>query len=78
MAFAIPPRQMQGDDHFKKEEIGPKKYTMRKQVGNNTYTDHIIPGRSGKKTWESEWNLSFKHYIMEKVSKANQMMGLIR
>jgi len=25
MAFAIPPRQLQGDDHFKKEEAGPEK-----------------------------------------------------
>jgi len=36
MAFAIPPRQMQGDDNFKKEETAPEKYTMRKQVGSHS------------------------------------------
>ena len=25
MTFAIPPRQIQGDDHLKKEETGPEK-----------------------------------------------------
>jgi len=33
---------MQGDDHPKKEETGPEKYTMRNRVTNNTYTDHIL------------------------------------
>ena len=53
---------------------------MRKQVGNNTYTDHILDQIEKGKDVEVtvDCNLSFKHHIMEKVSKVNQMMGLIR
>ena len=54
---------------------------MRKQVGNNTYTDHIYTrsDRKGKDLGFTVYcNLSFEHHIMEKVSKANQMMRLIR
>ena len=49
MAFVIPPRQMHGDDHFKKED--QKKYTMKKQLGNNTYTDYILDQVEREKEW---------------------------
>ena len=64
----------------RKKKQDQKKYTMRKQVGNNTYTDHILDQVEKKKDLgvTVDCNLSFKHHIMEKVSKANQMMGLIR
>ena len=63
MAFAIPPRQIQGDDHLKKEETGQKIYTMRKQVGNNTYTDHILDQVEKEKDLgvTVDCNLSFEH-----------------
>jgi len=32
MAFAIPSRQMQEDDHLKKEETGPDKYTKTIEI----------------------------------------------
>ena len=54
--------------YFKKKETGPeKKYTMRKQVRNNTYTDHV----EKEKDSGVDCNLSLEHHIMEKVSKAN-------
>jgi len=53
---------------------------MRKQVVNNTYTDHILDQVEKEKDLgvTVDCNLSFEHHLMEKVSKVNQMMGLIR
>ena len=78
MALAIPPREMQGDDDHLKKKQDQNKYTTKKQDWNNTYTDHILEQVEKEKRVTVDCNLSFEHHIMEKVGKANQMMGLIR
>ena len=64
----------------RKKKQDQKKYTMRKQFGNNIYTDHILDQVEKEKDLgvTVDCNLSFEHHILEKVSKVNQMMGLIR
>ena len=62
----------------RKKKQDQNKYTMRKQVGNNTYTDHTLDQVEKDLRVTVDCNLSFEHHIMEKVSKANQMIALIR
>jgi len=53
---------------------------MRKYDEINAYTDHILdPVEKEKHLGVTvDCNLSFEHHIMAKVSKANQMMELLR
>jgi hypothetical protein len=63
-----------------KKKQDDRNYTMRKKAGNNVYADHVLDMVEKEKDLgvTVDCNLSFEHHIMEKVSKANQMMGLIR
>jgi len=41
----------------RKKKQDQKKYTMRKQVGNNTYTDHTLDQVEKEKHLESQWTV---------------------